>query len=136
MQRGKLLELPLLKLRKLRSDIDILISELESSPRRELDIAVGRAEAPDMPHEVIEVRGGKRPGGWRQLEKIYCSLERCPNCPHGPYWYRYRANKRKKTVTVAFAGKPFFDHEFIQQLRKDARPGKPYIIQSIQPDNS
>jgi hypothetical protein len=129
--RTKLIAMPLIKLRKLRSDLDSLIREVETASRREIDIAAEHSGSPAMIHEVLELKGTRGASRWRQLEKIYCSAERCQRCPHGPFWYEYRTNKREKTVVVKFAGKSIFDYEVLRDLRRNVRPGKAYVIRPV-----
>ena len=97
--------MPLSKLRQLRNDLDILISEIENGPRREIDIAEDHTGDPALIAEVVRVEGDKTSGKWYQVERIYCSLERCPNCPHGDFWYEYQVNKKRKTFRVSFREK-------------------------------
>jgi hypothetical protein len=128
--RSKLIAMPLAKLRKLRSDLDLLVRELENGPKREVDIAWDHTGVASLISKVLEVKQ-KDPGRrWQQLEKIYCSAERCQKCPHGPYLYEYRANRQRKTTAVRFRGALAFDYDVLQELKKNARPGKPYIIQT------
>lgn len=129
--RMKLAAMPLTTLRKIQSDLNALVRELEGAPRREVDIATAHKGIAALTCEVLEVKRvgvGKR---LRQLETIYCSSEHCPLCPHGPYWYEYQTNKRRKTVTVVFRGKMAFDYDLIQELKKNARPGNACVIQRV-----
>jgi hypothetical protein len=55
--RTKLIVMPLIKLRKLRSDLDSLIREVETAPRREIDIAAEHSGRP-----AIDSRGSRTEG--------------------------------------------------------------------------
>lgn len=91
-------------LRRLRGDVDALIAELERGPQREVDIAASFTGDPRFVAKVIRVEGVPDTSMWYQV-RIYCSLEHCTSCPHGDYGYRYRRNKRRRTVTVEYVGK-------------------------------
>ena len=84
--------------------MQVLITELESGPRREVDIATAHTGDPTLVDQVLRVAGDKTSGKWFQVERIFCSTEKCPKCPHGDYMYEYRHNKKKGTTTVRFKG--------------------------------
>jgi hypothetical protein len=132
--RTKLMAMPLVKLKKIQSDVEALVREVEGAPRREVDIAAEHGGAPALTCAVLEKKAARGGNRWRQLETIYCSLTRCPECPHGPYWYEYRTNKRRGTVTVVLKGKMAFDYDLIQRLKRDASPGKAYVIRRVVDD--
>ena len=122
-QRKKYKSMSLRRLRNLRDELDAIISELDALPHlREIDIAIEHSGNVSLIHEVVAIKGTKESGRWRQQESIYCSQERCPRCPHGPHWYRYRANKKRKSVTATFEGTPVFDHKMLLEMLKKARP--------------
>lgn len=52
---------------------------------REVGIAERFSGEEGLVAEVLEVRGDKSTGEWREVVKLYCSAERCEDCPHGPY---------------------------------------------------
>ena len=116
MQRHKFEMMPLFALRRLRDELQILISELESGPRREIDIATAHIGNPALVVQVLRIIGDKTSGKWIQVERILCSLERCPNCPHGEFMYEYRQNKKTGTTRVTFKGKGF-DQQALGNLR-------------------
>jgi hypothetical protein len=121
--RQHLRKLPLKYLRELVTDAQSLIRDLEAAPvRREIDIAAEHDDNVDLIHSVVRTIGDRATGRWRQVEKIYCSLEHCPRCPHGEFIFRYRRNKRKKHVTVTFVGTPGLPNEVLEQMRLDIRP--------------
>jgi hypothetical protein len=132
--RSKFEAMPLIELRKLRSELSLLIRVLESCPLREVDVAYSFLGLPVQTCQVLEVKQISPGRKWRQLEKVYCSEQRCERCPHGPYWYEYRANARRKSVAVTFKGAPAFDYELLQELKRSARLGEPYIIQRTDGD--
>ena len=115
--------MPLRKLKELRDCIEGIIEGIEASPeRREIDIAVEHSGEAELVHTVYRNRGSKNRGIWYQVQTIYCSLDRCPNCPHGPYSYTYRRNKKRGTLSVTFRGKPVFHPEFIEKLMQQVKP--------------
>jgi hypothetical protein len=107
MQRRKYEKMPLTKLRRLRNELHALITELENGPRREIDIADSHTGDPTLIARVLRVIGDKTSGKWIQVERIFCSQERCHDCPHGDYLYEYRQNTKRGTTTVRFKGKGF-----------------------------
>ena len=82
------------------AELEIVISEIESGPRREIDIADSHIGDPALIANSTLLRGKRGEGRWSVRESIYCSLERCPNCPHGDYLYEYFRYKRKGIVRV------------------------------------
>ena len=107
MQRRKFEMMPLSKLRQLRDDLQKLVSELENSPRREIDIATAHTGDPALTVQVLRIIGDKNSNKWGQVERILCSLERCPNCPHGDFTYEYRKNKKSGAGKVIYKGEAF-----------------------------
>lgn len=97
-----------------------VISRKKTAPD-EFDIAREHSCEPDLTAEVVETR--KQGAGYtRELRKIYCSGQRCPRCPHGPYWYSIRENKRRGTRAVRFSGAPVFSAEVIERIQRQAKP--------------
>lgn len=107
MQRRKFEMMPLSELRRLRDDLQKLVSELENSPRREIDIATAQTGDPALTAQVLRIIGDKNSNKWGQVERILCSSERCPNCPHGDFRYEYWKNKKSGVIKVIYKGKAF-----------------------------
>lgn len=107
MRRRKFEAMPLSALWQLRDDLQAIIAELENRPRREIDIATDHTGDPTLIAQVLRGEGDKTSGKWIQVERIFCSIAKCPDCPHGDYHYEYRHNKKKGTTTVRFKGKGF-----------------------------
>ncbi len=131
--RSKFETMPLTKLRKLHSELSQLIQHLEKHPLREIDVAHEYRGLPGRSCQVLDVKqiSGRK---WQQLEKVYCSEQRCDHCPHGPYWFEYRASTDRKHLAITFKRAPAFDYDLLQELKSSARPGKPYIIQRTEGD--
>src|SRR3990167_2013873 len=121
---NKYRRMPLRWLRELQECIQGIIAEMEALPSaREIDIAAEHAGEPHLIHKVYRLRGDRKRGRWSQLQRIYCSAERCANCPHGPYWYTYRTNKKRGTLSVTFTGKgAAFSPELLEELERNVRP--------------
>ena len=100
----------------------MFIGEIRSGPRREIDVAVNFDGSPNRIAEVLRVEGNENSGRWRQLQRIYCSPEPCRGCPHGDFWYRYRRNKKKKTLHVEYIGPAVFEQDVLDRIHKQARP--------------
>ena len=127
--RQKYWAFPLRKLRRLSGDLQELIFELESGPRREIDIAVDHnGDDPTLIAQVLRTEGDPKSNHWYQVERIFCSTERCPSCPHGDFRYRYRRSKNGK-ITKKYTGKMAFDHETIERLSADICEGASYIVE-------
>ncbi len=123
--------MPLHKLRPLPDEILKLIKELEAGPRREIDIVTEHSEDPALVARILRTEGDPNGNDWYQIERIYCSPEKCPNCPHGDYRFRYQRNKRKKTIRKKFIAKMVFDHETIERMKKHI--GAPIATYEIRP---
>ena len=120
-QSDKCETIPLSKLRQWRNELAVqinnlnaIISAIEKGPRREIDIADEHTGDPALIAYAVLLGGDKEKGSWRQRERIYCSLEKCPSCPHGEYFYAYRRNKKRGTVTVKFCEEAVFKLEDIE----------------------
>lgn len=48
-------------------------------------------------------------GNCRKLQTIFCSIERCNNCPHGPHWYIFSRGKGGKTRVIYDSTAPSTD---------------------------
>lgn len=107
MRRRKYEKMSLSALRKLRDELQVLINEIENGPRREIDIATDHKGDPAFIAEIVKIIGDKKSGKWIQVERIFCSKEKCPECPHGDFHYEYRLNSRKGTTSVRYRGKGF-----------------------------
>ncbi|ULA68838.1 MAG: hypothetical protein LZF62_380024 [Nitrospira sp.] len=105
-QRTKFQNMPLSKLRKLRNDLDVIITKLEKGPRREIDIAADHTGDPALIVQILRVIGDPTSGKWIQVERILCSPARCSECPHGEFMYEYRRSE-KGILSVRFGGKGF-----------------------------
>jgi hypothetical protein len=103
------------------ADLKVLISEIESGPRREIDIADQHTGNPTFIARSVLLDGERGKGRWYVRESIYCSLERCPNCPHREYAYTYSYNKRKRIATVKFTGIPVFEIDDLKAMASDRK---------------
>src|SRR5262245_39169915 len=70
--------LPLHELRRLAGDLQEMIAELESGPRREIDIAYEHNGDPTLIARVLRTSGDPESGNWYRIERIFCSREHCP----------------------------------------------------------
>ena len=52
---------------------------------RDVEIAEQFSGDEGLVADVLEVRGDESRGEWRKVVRLYCSAERCEDCPHGPY---------------------------------------------------
>ena len=105
------------ELREIRDTVNALIQEVEQGPRREIDIADAHTGDPAFIHEVkweTEWKAGRQ----RRCELIYCSSQRCPECPHGSFIFKYRRNLRKKTREVMYVGRPVLDLDALDEMRR------------------
>lgn len=91
---------------------EISISARSRAPNREIEIAQTHC-APELVHRVDRISDPSR-----RLQTIFCSTGRCPDCPHGPYWYVYRTSKRKGVVSVRYAGEGL-PSSLIDQMQKE-----------------
>ncbi|SRR6266446_845588 len=97
-----------------------VIRQKQAAPD-EFDVAREHSGEPELTADVLETK--KQGGGrTREFRKIYCSRERCPRCPHGPYWYSIRENKRRRTRVVHFRRAPVFSRELVETIRQQAKP--------------
>jgi hypothetical protein len=112
------------ELKSKTAKLEAVISEIESSPRREIDMADSHTGDPAFIAKSTLLRGKRGERRWRVRESIYCSLERCPNCPHGDYFYDYFRNKRKGTLTVKLVGGggAVFKIEDLEAMASDRKP--------------
>jgi hypothetical protein len=121
--------MPLRKLRAFVHDLQTLIAELENSPRREIDIATEHTGDPALVAGVLRTDGDPKSGKWYQVERIYCSIERCPSCPHGDFQYRYQCRKDGK-VSKRYVCTMAIGHETIEWMRECVRQGVAYELKS------
>lgn len=68
---------------------------------------------------VLATQGEPDAASYRRLLRIYCSQERCPRCPHGDFWYRYRRNSQSATTAVRFTGRAVFAPDAIDRRSKE-----------------
>lgn len=106
-RRRKFERMSLAALRTLRDDVQVVIAEIERGDRRELDIASDHTGDRSLIAEVLEVRGDKASGKWIEVRRIYCSPERCSQCPHGDYWYECRDPRATGTPMVRLVDSGF-----------------------------
>jgi len=71
---------------------------------------------------------------WYQVERIYCSIERCRSCPHGDFEYRYQRNKNGR-VSKKYVRIMAVNNETIEWMRAGVRPGIPYVLEDIPDDD-
>ena len=136
MQRAKYHAMPLCQLRELHTELNKIITELEILPnKREIDIAAEHSNNPHLVAKIYRTVGDKSRGRWKQLESIFCSSDHCQQCPHGPYWYGYRRNKRHGTLTLKFAGRPAFHPDDIELLRQRTTIPAAYEIRLVRNDD-
>ena len=122
--------MPLQKLHRLRTDVDRFIAEIEGGPQREIDIAFEHSD-PALVGRVLRTIGDPGAGTRYQIERIYCSIEKCPRCPHGDFWFRYRRSGNKGTLKkecVGFGAPMAFDHELLEQMKGGLREPVSYIF--------
>lgn len=122
---------PLRRLRELVGEVEGLIATIEKQPRRELDIAADFSGRPERIAAVLRTRGTPDSGTWYQLLRINCAEQVCAECPHGDFWYRYRRNKRKRTIRVQYVGKAVFSQNVIERLSRHERP--PVAVLKVEP---
>jgi len=127
-RREKYDAMPLGELRRLRDSINRRIQQIEQGDRREIDIAYEHAGSPEQTARILGIIGDPYSGKWSQVERVFCSTERCPHCPHGDFLYRYRRNKRRGTTSAKYVGTMAFSDETIQHLRAGVRLGRAYEI--------
>jgi|SRR5580704_7064816 hypothetical protein len=51
----------------------------------EIEIATRHMDS-SLVFRTIQIKGPRR------LQDILCCADRCPSCPHGPFWFRYNSN--------------------------------------------
>jgi hypothetical protein len=125
-ERKRLRRMSLRTLKELRAEIDTATAEIQSLPeRRDIDIAADFNGDPALVAEVKRIVGDKSKGQWRQLQKIFCRAEHCPDCPHGWYWYSYQSNKKTGKVIARFTGTPVLPPELTDKLMEKALKTKP-----------
>jgi hypothetical protein len=132
-QLRKFSALSLCELRRLKDGITVLIQEIEQGERREIDIASEHTGARELSARVLRVIGDPSSGKWEQIERIYCSLERCPRCPHGDFRYRYQRDRRRGSVSVRYIGTMALSHETVEHLREGICAGMLYEIKNPSP---
>jgi hypothetical protein len=108
------------QLEEFKGEVDYALTNNPFEPEEEIAQAHYN---PDLIHKVERSTGSSR-----RLQSIYCSFERCPDCPHGPYWYVYRTSKRKGVVFVRFDGSPAFPPSLIEEMRKHVSPPVAYEL--------
>jgi hypothetical protein len=104
----------------IRAELNGVIRALQASKPRDVDIAAAHWD-PLLIAEVRQRLAGRSDRGWSQLQSIYCSTARCQQCPHGPFWYRYRPRRRGHLISVRYVGKPFFSEEALAKVEMSVR---------------
>lgn len=124
--KQKYIQISLKALRKRREklgleldEIDRIIAEIEELPvPRNIDIGAGFSGNKELIAEIIHKSLTKKTSVWYQTQTIYCSTDKCESCPHGPFIYKYRRNKRGQ-ITVKYVGQPVFDtRHLVNQLQR------------------
>jgi hypothetical protein len=109
-----------------------ILKELENYPKEEIkafsEAAIDVAKKVDEQVEIREVDIASKFNGeeglvseliyktrkksekeiWIHTQLIFCSINKCSKCPHGPYNFEYRNNVNGETV-VKWIGTPFFN---------------------------
>ena len=98
---------------------ELFVAYRSKTADRETEIAEGHCD-PTLVAQVIRIQGARR-----RLQTIYCSSERCDNCPHGPYWYVFRSTKEKGETKVRYAGQPYLDENTLERMRKHVEGATP-----------
>jgi hypothetical protein len=128
--RRMLKAMPVRKLRDLQQELDQLVREVANQPPRETDVAFDHTGDPSLVAKVLRIIGYPNSGSWYQVERIYCSPERCPRCPHGDFKFRYRHNKRKGTTSKKYVARMAFEQEVIDRLKAGVRkPAAAYAVE-------
>jgi hypothetical protein len=118
-QREKYQEMSLKDLRTLRDYLDSLIQKIENGSRREIDIATDHPEEPSR-IRVLGIQGNPETSkSWIQREQILCA-QRCSNCPHGEFLYRYKRRK-DGSLSVKYLGKAVFESDILDIIKRGIR---------------
>jgi hypothetical protein len=128
--RQKYTSMPLRKLRRLAADLEKLIKELEGTPLREIDIAAEHSGDPALVAQVLRTHGSAQDRQWFQVERIYCSIERCPSCPHGDFKYRYQRRK-DGTFTKKYICKMAVNGEIVEWMKSTVTQGHAYELKTL-----
>lgn len=119
MRRKSLAYRSLRELRGLKRDIEILIREIERGPTRAIDIATEFDGSTHRVAKLVETRSNEKSGSATRSQYIYCSDDRCPECPHGPFLFEYRETKHR--ATVKFVGFPFVGMAVVEKAMEDGK---------------
>jgi hypothetical protein len=122
--------MPLTELRRLASDLQKLIQELEAGPQRDIDIATEHNGDPKLVAKVLRTSGSPSDHHWYQVERIYCSIERCPSCPHGDFKYRYQRRKNG-TIRKKYICKMALSDEIVQRMKSTVTQGHRYKLETL-----
>jgi hypothetical protein len=121
--------MPLRKLREFHQELGQLVRGIANQPPRDIDIAFDHTGDPSVVAKVLRVIGEPTSSAWYQVERIYCSKERCPRCPHGDFAFQYRRNKRKGTTSKRYVATTAFGQEVIDRLTAGVRkPAAAYVL--------
>ena len=119
-RRKQLVALPMSKLRLMHKQLGDLISELESGPPRDIDIATSYGGDQELVASRVDISGDPNGAVWQEVLRIYCSTDRCLRCPHGDFIFRCRRSRRG-VVNVKYLGKRVFSPETIERVRRHAK---------------
>jgi hypothetical protein len=118
-----LASMPLCQLHEVVREATIAIRS--QNPKQEVNVAASHFDS-NLVCTVFKTKKGR--GEELRLQTIYCTDQRCPCCPHGPYLYVYRTSKRLKTVRLRYVGIPAFSEETIDRIRDGVHLGTPYLF--------
>ncbi len=119
-RRKQLVALPISKLRSMHKQLGDLISELESGPLRDVDIASSHGGGQELVASQVDISGDPNGAAWQEVLRLYCSKDRCLRCPHGDFIFRFRRS-RKGVVNVKYVGQRVFSAETIERMRRHAK---------------
>jgi len=92
-----------------REMIDARLANGQFDP--EIEIATRHTES-SLVSRTIHVEGPRR------LQEILCCTERCPSCPHGPFWFRYNS----KGKLLYFTGNwPALPADVLSEMERDCQ---------------
>jgi hypothetical protein len=115
----KILSMTTKSLLELREAIDEELEERKDRPISEDDIANNFKGEDELIAKLYQRE--PYPQDKRRFSvsaKIFCSKERCNNCPHGPFSFQYKYNK-SGALKVKFIGKPVFDLDILEKRERE-----------------
>ena len=117
-------------LRRFAVDLQHLIEEFQSYPPREIDIASEHNGNPALVAQILRTDGNPKGIKWYQVERIYCSAERCLSCPHGDFKYRYQRSKNGR-ISKKYVCTMAINNETIKWMRLTVKQGVAYELGSV-----